>query len=217
MAARKNKKIQRRTPRRAGAVDTVEVIFEATARILAAEGREGLTTNRIAEKAGVSIGALYGYFPNKQAILLAMARRELDLMRDRVIAGLSAPDDGVPPLRRAVRALVAGYGARGRARRILMETLFSLGGSEEMARPVYEVAEVILARAKDILPAGAAPPSPVGLYVLTRAVDGVIRSATYENFEYLGSEAFEDEIIRLIAGYFSAPPVQQARSARSAL
>jgi AcrR family transcriptional regulator len=111
---------KRRLPQRAGSQATVEAIFEATARILQSEGRGGLNTNRVAEKAGVSIGALYGYFPNKEAILLAMARRELDSLRDRVVAALHDAHSGVDPARRAVRALIKGYTARGRARRILM-------------------------------------------------------------------------------------------------
>lgn len=182
----------------------MDVIFEATARILATAGREGLNTNRIAETAGVSIGALYGYFPNKDAILLAMARRELDHLRDRVIAALTRPDEGgTHPLRRAIRALIKGYNARGKVRRILMETLFSSGGSEDMARPVYEVADLILSRAGDILPPGAKAPSHIGLFVLTRAVDSVIRTATYEGVDFIESEAFEDELVRLVLGYFA--------------
>jgi AcrR family transcriptional regulator len=51
---------KRRIPQRAGSVATVEAIYEATARILQASGREGLNTNTIAEKAGISIGTLYG-------------------------------------------------------------------------------------------------------------------------------------------------------------
>ena len=90
--ATKTPLIQRRTPKRAGSRETVNVIFEATARILASDGRAGLNTNRIAEIAGVSVGSLYGYFPNKDAILLAMARRELDHVRDRVLAALTHGD-----------------------------------------------------------------------------------------------------------------------------
>src|SRR5262249_61214728 len=67
----------RRTPRQERAQDTVQVIFEATARILQREGRAALNTNYIAECAGVSVGTLYQYFPNKEAILVAMARNEL--------------------------------------------------------------------------------------------------------------------------------------------
>lgn len=128
---------KRRSPVRRGARETVETIFEATARILQSEGKAALNTNLIAEKAGVSIGALYGYFPNKEAILLEMARRELDLIQARVAAALTTQDDGDPtdPVRKAIRALIRGYGTRSRARRILMETLFAHGGSEDMARP----------------------------------------------------------------------------------
>ena len=200
--------IQRRSPVRRRSAATVEVIFEAAAQILAAGGRAALTTNRIAERAGVSVGSIYAYFPNKEAILLAMARRELDAVRDRVVVALSAKDDPTHPLRRAIRALMAAYGEGGVARRILMETLFAYGGSDEMARPVHEVADLIAARAADFLPAGTAAPSPIGLFVLTRAVDGVIRTATYDGVDFLGSAAFEDELMRLIGGYFStrAPP-----------
>jgi AcrR family transcriptional regulator len=202
----KTRPIQRRIPIRAGSRETVDAIFEATARILASDGRPGLNTNRIAEVAGVSIGGLYGYFPNKNAILLAMARRELDLVRDRVLAALTRGDSAdVHPVRRAIRALIEGYGARSKVRRILMETLFANGGSEDMARPIYEVAEIILAHADDILPKGAAAPSQIGLFVLTRAVDGVIRTATYEDVDFLTSQSFEDDLTRLVMGYFASP------------
>ncbi len=195
---------KRRSPQRRGSRDTVEVIFEATARILQGEGKAGLNTNRIAQKAGVSIGAIYGYFPDKQAILLAMARRELDAMRDRVHAALVAATDPEPdPVRRAVRALIKGYGARGKVRRILMETLFAEGGTEDMARPVSEIAQVLANNDGSLMPARARKLSPVALYVLTRTVDGLVRTATYENVPFLGSPEFEDEIVRLVNGYLA--------------
>jgi AcrR family transcriptional regulator len=201
--SKKPRETTRRNPQRANGRQTVATIFEATARILQSEGRAGLNTNVIAEKAGISIGALYGYFPNKQSIVLAMARRELDLVRDRVTAALvdvqaSEPD----PVRRAVRALIAGYNTRGRSRRILMEELFAHGGSEEMARPVYEIADALVAHAASIFPGGVVP-SRIGLFVLTRAVDGVIRTATYENVDFLAARAFEDEVVRLVYGYLA--------------
>jgi AcrR family transcriptional regulator len=207
VAARRAKVLdrKRRSPQRSGSRDTVEVIFEAAARILQGEGKAALNTNRIAEKAGVSIGAIYGYFPNKRAILLAMARRELDAMRDRVHAALVAVDDPErDPVRRAVRALIKGYGARGKVRRILMETLFAEGGTEDMARPVSEIAQVLAAHDGEIMPARARKLSPVALYVLTRTVDGLVRTATYENVPFLASAEFEDEIVRLVSGYLAA-------------
>ncbi|WP_312164764.1 TetR/AcrR family transcriptional regulator [Phenylobacterium sp.] len=67
---------QRRSPKQARAQATRAAIFQATTQILESEGEARLTTNRIAEVAGVSVGSLYQYFPNKQAILIAMALEE---------------------------------------------------------------------------------------------------------------------------------------------
>jgi AcrR family transcriptional regulator len=212
---RKRKKSQRRKPKRDGSRATVEAIYEATARILAKEGREGLNTNRIADLCGISIGTLYGYFPNKQAILLAMARRELDAARDRVAAALERGSADVHPARGAVRALVAAYNSRGRVRRILMETLFAHGGSDELARPVNEIAEVIVKNAGGVLPHGPERLSAIGLYVITRAIDSVVRTATYEGVSFVGTKEFEDELIRLISGFLGWPMEEIRESPRA--
>lgn len=68
---------QRRKPRQARSRVTYDSILEAAMQLLARDGAGRLTTNRVAERAGVSIGTLYQYFPDKAAILLAAARREL--------------------------------------------------------------------------------------------------------------------------------------------
>ena len=64
----------RKKPSQTRALRTVETLFEAAIRILASEGEAGFTTNRIAERAGFSIGTLYQYFPSKEAIVVAMVR-----------------------------------------------------------------------------------------------------------------------------------------------
>ncbi len=203
--SRKRLDSKRRIPQRAGSAATVEAIYEATARILQAEGRAGLNTNAIAERAGISVGTLYGYFPNKDWILLDMARREMDALHDRVAAALLDETSKEPDaVRRAIRALVKGYGRRSKVRRILMETLFAHGGSEEMARPVYEIADLLLKHGERVLPEGAAMPSTIGLFVITRAVDCLIRTATYEAVPFLESREFEDEILKLVRNYLKA-------------
>lgn len=66
----------RKVPQQKRAADTVAVIVEAAARILERNGFEGFNTNAVAEKAGVSIGSLYQYFPGKNALLRAVIERE---------------------------------------------------------------------------------------------------------------------------------------------
>lgn len=78
--------VSRRKPVQRRSQQTVESILDAVIRILKREGIDAITTNRIAEVAGVSIGSLYQYFPDKNAIFLALHRRHVEQI-DRVIQG----------------------------------------------------------------------------------------------------------------------------------
>ena len=74
----------RKMPRQARASATLEAILEATIQVLLATGTARLTTTRVAERAGVSVGTMYQYFPNKQALLYAVTGRYLDIVADSV-------------------------------------------------------------------------------------------------------------------------------------
>src|SRR3954469_14460843 len=65
----------RKLPRQGRSKATVEAILAATAKVLAKEGYEGASTNRIAKVAGVSVGSLYQYFPSKEALVSAVIDR----------------------------------------------------------------------------------------------------------------------------------------------
>lgn len=68
----------RKTPVQRRSTATVVAIFEATIQVLLAHGHARLTTTKVAERAGVSVGTLYQYFPNKSALLAAVLERFLD-------------------------------------------------------------------------------------------------------------------------------------------
>lgn len=70
----------RKAPRQARSVETVRIIVEAAARILEEAGLGGFTTNAVAQRAGVSIGSLYQYFPRKEALIGALIIRETSLL-----------------------------------------------------------------------------------------------------------------------------------------
>jgi AcrR family transcriptional regulator len=76
----------RKRPQQARSVTTVEAIYEATIQVLLREGIHRLTTTRVAERAGVSVGTMYQYFPHKQALLYALNARYLDIVAERVEA-----------------------------------------------------------------------------------------------------------------------------------
>jgi AcrR family transcriptional regulator len=74
----------RKSPRQARSAATVDAIFEATIQVLLSEGAARLTTTRVAERAGVSVGTLYQYFPHKQALLYAVLKQHLEKVSDSV-------------------------------------------------------------------------------------------------------------------------------------
>lgn len=76
----------RKTPVQARAVVTVQAISEATIQILLSHGVDRLTTTRVAERAGVSVGTLYQYYPNKQSLLFAVLEDHLDKLSAAVEA-----------------------------------------------------------------------------------------------------------------------------------
>src|SRR5271167_2767949 len=80
----------RKSPVQARSAATVDAVLEATLQVLLQVGKERLTTTRVARRAGVSVGTLYQYFPNKSALLKAALKRHLDEVSEaveRVCAG----------------------------------------------------------------------------------------------------------------------------------
>ena len=87
----KNRPMPRKSPKQVRSADTVSAIIEAAARILETEAHNGFSTNAVAHKAGVSIGTLYQYFPNKEAVLGALLARETAQLLSHAELALEQP------------------------------------------------------------------------------------------------------------------------------
>lgn len=108
MAARQRAQLgSRKKPQQARSNDLVAAILEAAIQVLAKEGAQRFTTTRVAEKAGVSVGSIYQYFPNKAAILFRLQSdewRETTAMLHDTLQDASRPP--LERLRRLVHAFV---------------------------------------------------------------------------------------------------------------
>jgi AcrR family transcriptional regulator len=114
----------RKTPRQQRSRETVAVILEAAAQVFQRQGYLATTTNKIAERAGVSIGSVYQYFPDKDALLVALAEQELAAsteLVDRLLRQLGAED---APLDRLLRELLHAVAAAHTSRPELHRLLF---------------------------------------------------------------------------------------------
>lgn len=187
----------RKSPTQARASQTVDAIVEAATQILQSDGEERLNTNRIAERAGVSIGSLYQYFADKEAIIEAIARRERNKIIASIVKSLSVanPPDPEAAVREVIKTLIGAFSRRRRARRIIVSMMLRRWQETPQEQGADEVAQLLIGAA------GKVPENreltPVAAFVLTRAMLGAIRSAVMENSAYLESQEFEDELVRL--------------------
>jgi len=80
----------RKKPQQRRSRVTIDTIFEATIQVLLANGLDRITTIQIADRAGVSVGSLYQYFPNKRALLAAVVKRHISEVVDATIAACNS-------------------------------------------------------------------------------------------------------------------------------
>ena len=117
---------------------TVAAIIEAAARILADDGLDAVPTNAVAERAGVSVGSLYQYYPSRDAILADLLRDKLAVLADEVaaVANGRGPDgerDFDTTLCAMLRALACAYIERPTLASALLYVETLIGADEEIA------------------------------------------------------------------------------------
>ena len=205
-ARRQAAEIKRRIPRQARAAETAETILEGAAQILEANGLAGFTTNAVAERAGVSIGTLYQYFADKNAILLALAKQQVGLGLADIARALSGEIDPTPEgrVRAMVRAAIHAFRGRQRARKAVMEAVLTQGHHAELMVPVVAfIAQHRVARRGRAQPVFATL-TPLQMFVMSRAMIGVLRAAVLEEQPFFKSRPFEDELVRLVLAYLGS-------------
>jgi AcrR family transcriptional regulator len=182
---------------------TVAAIIEAATQILQSDGEEGLTTNRIAERAGVSIGSLYQYFADKEAIIEAIAERERDQIIASVLRSLSErePTDLESRVRDVIRTIISAFARRKRARRIVIVSMLRRWQTSSEKQGSDVVAQFMVEGAGRNKDARQRQTTPVSAFVLTRALMGPIRAAVIEDSPFLESQEFEDELVRLVLAF----------------
>lgn len=185
----------RRIPRQARAAETVAAILEGAAQILEAGGLAAFTTNAVAERTGVSIGTLYQYFADKDALIQAIAERELSSTLAKIGETLRGDSEAEPEerVRGVVRAIINAFGGRLRARKAVLQAVLSRSGGMPFLGPV---AAFVAANNRDELDREQS-------FVLSRALMGTIRAAVLEEQPFLKSRHFEDELVRLVLAYLA--------------
>jgi AcrR family transcriptional regulator len=193
----------RKAPQQGRAKSTVDAILIAMARVLVAEGFDALTTNRVAELAGVSVGSLYQYFPSKESLLAALYRhvraQRLATIGDALVSAGGHPIAEAAPI--IARAAVEAYAEDPSLDRALAAVAPAIGAARKAADVDANLAHTFgsfLERHRAHL--AGRDPMQAG-FLLARALDATLGAVTLEHPEWLDEPWLEVEIEALVRGF----------------
>jgi AcrR family transcriptional regulator len=192
----------RRKPTQERAEVTVQAILDATALILVDEGYAKVSTNRIARRAGVSIGSLYHYFADKDAITEALLERVVERQMVELAGALEelVELDREQGVRALIRAAMASQKVEAKLAHALMQCPME-GRASLHRRWQDRVTELVSMQ----LMVGSDPVRPrnvnLAAYVLVHAVFGVVRDALADRPELLRGDALTEELTELVLRY----------------
>src|SRR6266702_838532 len=188
----------RKSPVQRRSAQTVEAVLEAAARILETRGLAACTTNAVAERAGVSIGSLYQYFPNRDALTVALIERETaQLVADIEAAALVESSRG--SVLAMVRAAVAHQMRRPVLARIIdfEERRLPLGERDQRLADLIHAALVGALTGKPGAP--ELDDASLVAHDLLAIVRGMIDAAGERDER--GAAALEVRVMRAVDGY----------------
>lgn len=207
----------RKQPRQARSTSTIDAIFEATIQVLIAEGTHRLTTTRVAERAGVSVGTMYQYFPHKQSLLYALNERYLDRLAERV--EMTCRKQHGRPTGEMVEALIAAYWEAKTERRDVTRALYSSAVELDNEALIDAFARRMDAATRAmLLSAPNARYANIDLVNLTflSVIFGTVRNVFERNLPSADQNAIRDEMRRMCLAYLAMaggevfPPIQAA-------
>jgi AcrR family transcriptional regulator len=198
----------RRRPLQERSLATVSAILEAAAQVFARHGYAAGTTNRIAERAGVSIGTLYQYFPNKDALLVAIAERHISEAERLLRAVMTELIRRPPPLRDGLQLMVSAAIESHRHEPRLHRVLF-----EEAPRPpalrarfdqIFDSACHVLAQYLESRPEVHVTNSAVAAQLVVQSIEAITHGLVIHPRGDAAPDAYSREAATMLERYLTA-------------
>jgi AcrR family transcriptional regulator len=194
----------RKSPTQQRSRATVDAIVDATARVLVRDGYDALSTNRVAQEAGVSVGSLYQYFPGKEALVAAVMEQHASRMQENIAERMkNAPPAATPEdvATEMIRAMLVAQQAEPKLHRVLVEQVPRIGALRRLHELFgnYELlVEAWLLENSDRIEVQDAK---MAAFVLVAAVEGLVNRATLDRPDLVASGRLEEQILRLVLAY----------------
>lgn len=201
----KKRKDFRRKPTQERSRETVDAILEATAQILSRHGSAGCSTNQIAEKAGVSIGGLYQYFPNKESILRELCVRTAKKDAEAIEVCLKSMNDAsIEEITRAViRVAVERLSDQPRLRQVLMHDIPSGRPQEDLRLVRKHLAAFLTQEFGSYIDVQLDESMELKFLILMSAIEAAIYAAIHEYGAKLDREGLVEGVSDLVLRYLS--------------
>ncbi len=197
----------RKLPRQERARETVDVILEATARTLVRVGYDRTSTNRVALEAGVSIGSLYQYFPNKEALVAALIDRHTDQMTGRC-QGAIAEAAGKPLAESVdivIRTMVIAHSVNPKLHTMLQEQVPRVGKLKRIDQIhvdlTVKVRQMLELRKDEV----RVDDLDLAAFFAVETVDSLLHSTLSKHPGKWTSERLIQEISRVVLSYLTSP------------
>lgn len=201
----KTRVADRRQPQQRRARQTVEAVLDAVVRIMKREGVKAVTTNRVAEVAGVSIGSVYQYFPDKRAIFVALHERHIQQIDRMVESKLfenaeSSLDDLI---RGMVEAMIDAHAPDPELYELLMtEVPHRAEGTRDFTVRLHDAFRLAIAwRAGELK---SQRDLDTVVFIVTHMVDSLAHGAVLRRPPRLSLAAAKEEAVRAILVYLRA-------------
>jgi AcrR family transcriptional regulator len=195
----------RRRPVQRRARHTVDAILDAVIRILKRQGMAAITTNRIAEVAGVSIGSLYQYFPDKRAIFVALHRRHIEqvdrLIQTSLVNHADSPLNGL--IRALIGAMIDAHTIDPELSELLMtEVPHRADGTEDFAARLHGTFRLAIASRVHELKKGR--DLDIAVFVVAHMVESLCHGAVLHRPAGISLKTAKSEIARAVLSYLHA-------------
>ncbi len=197
----------RKLPRQARSRSIFESILDATARILVREGYGRTNTNRIAEEAGVSVGSLYQYFPNRETIVAAVVERHGRRVH-RIITEASGPEQPLSldnAVHRIVGAVVTAHRIDPKLHAILESEMPHMAVVDGHTQTVRAIREQLLGIAPAVRRDMAVEDLETASMVVGEITHALVHAALIHPRNPLPPADVERETVRAVLAYLQSP------------